>query len=142
MTYFISFGQKQLISKFLVDSEVVFVSYVLLYCTCIHSVDLEVWSKLAKRARMKRIASKFACDFECVLQRVNAFSRCVTLTRVLLLQIIFCSDTKVSVLVIECKRAIVINVQSWYFYSILQGQQSIGHFAVNYYVNIINIQFG
>ena len=43
----------------------------------IYSVDLEVWSKLAKRARIKHIASKFAHDFECDLQRVNAFSHCI-----------------------------------------------------------------
>ena len=37
--------------------------------SCIYSVDLEVWSKLAKRARIKCIASKFARDFEYDLQR-------------------------------------------------------------------------
>ena len=36
----------------------------------------------------------FDCDWECV----NAFSHCGTLTRVLLLQIISCSDTKVLIL--------------------------------------------
>ena len=79
----------------------------------LYSVDLEVWSKLAKRAQIKRIASKFAHDFECDLQRINVFSNCVTLslTHVLLQQTISCSDTKVSVLVVmECKRASVIYV--------------------------------
>ncbi len=53
-----------------------------------------------------RIASKCACDFDCDWQRVNAFSPCVTLIRVLLSQIISYSDTKVPVLVaMECKRA-------------------------------------
>ena len=55
---------------------------------CVYSVDLEVWSKLAKRSHIKRIASKIARGFECGLQRVNAFSHCVTLTCVLLPQII------------------------------------------------------
>ncbi len=74
---------------------------VTLYC-----VDLEVWSKLAKCVRIMRIASKYACDFKCDWQRVNTFSPCVTLIRVLLPQIISYSDTKVPVLVImECKRA-------------------------------------
>ncbi len=74
----------------------------------IHSVDLEVWSKLAKRARILRIASKYARDFDCDLQRVNASSHCVSLTRVLLPQIISYSDTKVPVLVVmEYKRASV-----------------------------------
>ncbi len=30
----------------------------------LYSVDLEVWSKLSKRTRIKRIASKFARDFD------------------------------------------------------------------------------
>ncbi len=85
----------------------------LVVCITIYTVDLKVWSKLAKRARNKRIASKFARNFECDLQRVNMFSHCVTLTHVLLPQIISCSDTKVSVLVVmECNRANVISVQS------------------------------
>ncbi len=76
-----------------------------------YPVDLEVWSKLARRARIKRIASKFVRDFDCDWQRVSAFSHSVTLTRVLLPQIISCSDTKVLVLVVmECKRASVIYV--------------------------------
>ena len=55
--------------------------------------------------------SNFARDCECDLQRVNAFSHCVTLTHVLLPQIISYSDTKVSVLVVmECKRVSVIYV--------------------------------
>ncbi len=58
-----------------------------------------------------RIASKFERDFECALQRVKAFSPCVTLTRYQLPQIISDSDTKVSVLVVmECQRASVIYV--------------------------------
>ena len=77
----------------------------------LYSVDLEVWSKFAEDACIKRIASKFVHKFECDLQHVNTFSHCVTLTCVLLPQIIFCSDTKVSVLVVmECKRASVIYV--------------------------------
>ncbi len=91
----------------------IFMNYTLFHQISVHSVDLEVWSKLAKRARIKRIASKFARDFECDLQRVNAFSHCVTLTSVLhvLPQVISCSDIKVSVcVVIECKRASVIYV--------------------------------
>ena len=47
--------------------------------TSLHSVDIEVWSKLAKRARIMHIASKCAHDFDCDWQRVNAFSYCVTL---------------------------------------------------------------
>ena len=54
----------------------------------LHSVDLEVWSKLAKRALIKLLASKFTRDFDCDWQRINVFSYCVTLTRVLLPQII------------------------------------------------------
>ena len=93
----------------------------------VYSVDLEVWSKLAKRTRIKRIASKSVRDFDCDWQRVNKFSHCVTLTLVLLSQIISYSVTKVSVLVVmECKHTSVIYVYELiYFYSILQGQQSI-----------------
>ncbi len=44
-------------------------------------------------------------------QRVNAFSHCVTLIRVLLSQIISYSDTKIPVCVVmECERANVIYV--------------------------------
>ena len=58
-----------------------------------------------------RIASKYACDFDCGWQRVNALSHCVTLIRVPLSQMISYSDTKVPVFVVmECKRASVINV--------------------------------
>ncbi len=64
------------------------------------SVDLEVWSKLAKRARIKRIASKFARDFDSDWPRVNTFSHCVTLKCVLLPQILSYSDTKVLVVVV------------------------------------------
>ena len=72
----------------------------------LYSVDLEVWSKPAKRARFKRIASKCAHNFDCDWQRVNIFSQFVTLTRVVLPQIISYSDTKVQVFVVmECKRA-------------------------------------
>ncbi len=71
--------------------------------------SVEVWSNIAKRARIMHIASKYARDFDCEWQRVNTFSHCVTLTRVLLSQIISYSDTKVLVLVVmECKRASVI----------------------------------
>ncbi len=92
-----------------------------LYC-----VDLEVWSKLAKCVRIMRIASKCVRNFDCNWQHVNAFSRYVTLIRVLLSQIISYTDTKVQVLVvIEYKCANMIMCTSWYFYSILQGQQSV-----------------
>ena len=75
----------------------------------LHSADLEVWSKLAERTRIKHSASKWARDFDCNWERVNAFSHCVTLRHVLLLQIISYSDTKVPVLVVmEYKRAIVL----------------------------------
>ncbi len=77
----------------------------------LYSVDREVWSKLAKGARIKCIVSKFQRDFDSDWQRVNAFSHCVTLKRVLLLQIISYSDTKVPVFVVmECKHASVIHV--------------------------------
>ncbi len=77
----------------------------------LYSVDLEVWSKLAKYARIKCIASKFARDIDSDWQRVNAFSHCITLKHVLLPQIISYSDTKVLVLgVMECKHASVIYV--------------------------------
>ena len=65
-----------------------------------------------------RIVSKFARDFDCDWQRVNAFSHCVTLTRVLLLQINSYSDTKVPVLVVmECKHANLIYVYELIFFS-------------------------
>ncbi len=55
--------------------------------------------------------SKFARDFDRDLQDVNAFSHCVTLTRVLLPQIISYSDTKMLVLfVMEYNRAVLIYV--------------------------------
>ncbi len=66
-----------------------------------YSVYLVVRSKLAKRARIKHIASKCARDFDCDWQRVNMFSHCITLTCVLLLQILSYSDTKVLVLVMD-----------------------------------------
>ena len=72
-----------------------------MWSKCVCSVDFEVWSKLAKHARINLIASKFVHDFDCDWQRVNAFSHCVTLTRVLLLQIISYSVTKVSVHVVK-----------------------------------------
>ncbi len=80
-----------------------------LYC-----VDLEVWSKVAKRARIKCIASKFAHNFECVLQRVNTFSHCVTLdTRSTSANYILLRYKSVgSCYVMECKCARVIYVQS------------------------------
>ena len=72
----------------------------------LYPVDLEVWSKLAQRARIKRIASTFARDFDCDWQCVSAISHSVTLTRVLLSQIISYSVTEESVLVVmECKHA-------------------------------------
>ncbi len=71
----------------------------------LYSVDLEVWSKLAKHALtlcIKHIAHDFDCDWE----RLNMFSHYVNPTRFLLLQIISYSDTKVLVLVVmECKCA-------------------------------------
>ena len=72
------------------------------------------------------IASKCARDFDCDWQRVNAFSHCVSLTRVLLPQIISYSDTKVPVLVVmEYKRASLGFVYELTYYSILQSQQSV-----------------
>ena len=53
----------------------------------LYSVDLEVWSKLAKRTCIDRIVSKFECDFDCDWQRVNAISHCVTLPRVIKLSL-------------------------------------------------------
>ncbi len=101
----------------------------------LYSVDLEVWSKIAKRARIKRIALKFARDFECDLKHVAAFSHCVTLTHVLLPQIISYSDTKsVCSCCYECKRASVIYVYELIFllhtsrsteYSIGEGENYI-----------------
>ncbi len=86
------------------------------YAEHIYSVDLEVWSNLAKRALIKCTASKCARDFDCDWQRVNAFSHCVTLTRIPLPQIISYSDTKVPVLVVmECKRASVLYAQRLIF---------------------------
>ncbi len=65
---------------------------------------------------IKRIASKCACDFDCEWQRVNAVFHCVTLRRVLRLQIISYWDTNVPVLVVmECKRASVLYVYELIF---------------------------
>ena len=90
--------------------------FTILTGSLLHSVDLGVWSRLAKRVCIKRNASKFVRDFECDLQRVNLFFHCVTLTRILLPQIISYSDTKVPVLVVmECKRASVIYVYELIF---------------------------
>ena len=59
---------------------------------------------------------KMHAPFDCAWQRVNAFSHCVTLIRVLLSQMISYSDTKVPVLVlIECKCANVIYVYELIF---------------------------
>ncbi len=83
----------------------------LVYNISLYSDDHEVWSKPAKRARIKCIASKCMCDFNCDWQRVNAFSLCVTLTHILLPLINSYSDTNVPVLlVMECKRASVIHI--------------------------------
>ena len=61
---------------------------------------------LLSAPRIKRIASKFACNFDCDWQCASAFFHSVTVTHVLLSQIISYSDTKGSVLVVmECKRA-------------------------------------
>ncbi len=71
--------------------------------------------------------SKCVCDFDCDWYRVNAFSRCVTLTCILLPQIISYSDTKVLVLVMKCKHVDVYEL-IFLLYTlgfILQGQQSI-----------------
>ena len=86
----------------------------------LYPVDLEVWSKPNQRARIKRIASKFARDFDCDLQCVSVISHSVTLTHVLLSQILSYSITKASVLVVmECKHAgkcdICIGVFTSYF---------------------------
>ncbi len=47
----------------------------------IYTVDLEVWSKLAQRARIKRIASKFVRNFDCGWQLVRAVFHSVTDTQ-------------------------------------------------------------
>ncbi len=84
--------------------------------TSVYSIDLEVWSKLAERACIKRTASKYAHDFNCDWERVNAFSHCITLTRILLPHIISYSDTKVPVLVaMEYKHASVLYVYELIF---------------------------
>ena len=75
----------------------------------VYPVDLEEWSKLSQRTRIKRIVSKFVRNFDCDWQRVRAFSHSVTLTRTLLSQIISYSDTKGSVLIVmECKRGVQV----------------------------------
>ncbi len=86
----------------------------------LYSVDLEVWSKLAQRDRIKRIASKFAHDFDCDWQCVSTISHSVTLTRILLSLFIYYSDTKGSVLVVmegkrACKCDLCIGVFTSYF---------------------------
>ena len=90
-------------------------------------MTLKYGVNLAERACIKRTASKWVRDFDCDLERVNVFFHCVSLTRVLLPQIISYSDTKLPVLVVmEYKRASVLYVYELIFYFILQGQQSIG----------------
>ncbi len=98
--------------------------------TILYSVDLEVWSKLAKHACIKRIASKYMRYFDCNWQRVNAFSRRITLTLVLLPQIISYSATKGRFLNLLSMEAYKRDLYELIFlprdfYSILQGQQSI-----------------
>ena len=67
--------------------------------------------KLAERAPIKCVVLTCAHDFDCDWQRVNTFFHRVTLTRILLLQIISYSETKVPFLVImECKRTCVTSV--------------------------------
>ncbi len=73
-----------------------------------------VTSRLAKWARIKNTASKCTCNFDCNWQRVNAFSHCVSLTHVLLRQIISYS-AKVLVLVMEWKHGSVIYVYKLIF---------------------------
>ena len=85
--------------------------FVTWFAPILYSVDCEVWSKLAERAHIKRTASKCALEFDCDWEVVNVFSHCVTLTCVLLQQIISYSDTKVPVLVVmKNKRASVLYV--------------------------------
>ena len=87
-----------------------------LWNSLLYSVDLKVWSKPTKRAQIKCIASKCVHDFDCDCQHASASSHCVTLTRVLLWQIISYSDTKVTVLVVmEFKRASVLYVRELIF---------------------------
>ena len=65
----------------------------------IYSVDVEVWSKLAKRARIKACVLRQNCGAILAATGsliVTAFSHCGTLTHCLLLQIISYSSTKVS----------------------------------------------
>ena len=55
----------------------------------LYSVDLIIYTSLAKHVLIKCIASKCASNFDWDCQRVNAFYHCVyTLTRDLLSQII------------------------------------------------------
>ncbi len=62
------------------------------------------------------IASKCAHDFDCDWQRVNTFSHCVPLIRVLLSQIISYLDTKVPVLIVMgCKHGNMIYVYELIF---------------------------
>ncbi len=100
-------GKKDGVAYFTFDSNLIYQRHN----TKLYPVDLEVWRNLAQRARIKRIASKFVCHFDCDWQRVRVFSHSVTLTRVLLSQIISYSDTKASVLVVmECKLAYKCNI--------------------------------
>ena len=69
-------------------------------------------------------------DFDCDWEHVNVFTHdCVTLTHVLLPQIISYSDTKVPVLVVmEYKHTSVLYVYEM-IYFILQGQQRVDQFV-------------
>ena len=90
----------------------------------LYSVDLKVWRKLAKRALIKRIASKCARIFDCNWQHVNVFSF------VLLWYVFyFC---KLSLTLIQKYRFLLWNVSGqvlfmhtiWYFYFILNFKVS------------------
>ena len=96
-------------------------------CTLLYSVDLEVWSKLAKLARIKRIAPNARAILTATGSMKARFPIALRWhVRVLLSQIISHSDTNGLVLVVMeykgvCKCVLCIGVFTSYF----QGQQSI-----------------
>ena len=56
------------------SSALIFTMFAIACFNQLYYVDLEVWSKLAKHARIMHSASKRTHDFDCDWQRVNAFS--------------------------------------------------------------------
>ena len=90
-----------------------------------YPVDIEVWSKLAQRARIKRIASKFARDFDCNWQRVSAIPIALLWHTFYFRKLSLTQLQKGWFLLLWNVRMIA----SWFmyrsFYFILQGQQSV-----------------